>query len=157
MVVSGSTLRLISVIVANRSDAPIPQLAPKPKRPSSFALIARFAGVMPIIVFPAVSKLIVAQTGSPNSFTASRAASSSSMAYMVSNHKTSTPPSTSPSACALKASVASLELITPCGSMISPVGPIDPATTTRRSALSATSLAIIAAALFNSKTRFSSW
>ena len=88
----------MSLIVANRSEAPTPQFAPNPVKLRSLALKARFDGVTPIIVLPAVSKLMVAQIGNPKSLTASSAASSSSIEYIVSNHKTSTPPSTKPSA-----------------------------------------------------------
>ena len=101
--VSESIFRDIPLIVANRSGAPTPQFAPKPERLRFLALSARSAGEIPIIVLPAVSKLIVAQTGKSKSLIASRAASNSSIEYIVSSHKTSTPPSARPSACALKA------------------------------------------------------
>jgi hypothetical protein len=65
------------------------------------------AEVMPIIVRPAVSKLIVPHQGMPASRAASAAARYSSGAEIVSTQSTSAPPSFSPSACSWNISTAS--------------------------------------------------
>ena len=110
---------------------------------------------MPIIERPAVSNVIVAITGRPVVLAAAVAASTSSRADMVSIHKTSAPPSARASACSVKAAIALSRSRAPRGTNNSPVGPIEPATITLRPALSAMSLASIAAALLSSYTRVS--
>ena len=110
-------------------------------------------GLIPIIVRPLVSNVIVARNGSPTSSTACIAASSSFSAYIVSIHATSAPPRRSPSACSAKASKASVRVRSPSGSSTSPVGPMEPATTTVRFASSATRRVIPAADSLISTTR----
>ena len=152
--------RLVLVIsnprtVRIRSAAPTPQLAPKAS--GGCAILSTSAAipaeVRPIIVRPAVSKLIVPHHGKPAMVAASAAAAYSSKADMVSIHSTSAPPAFSASACSWKISTARAWVIVPMGSKISPVGPIDPATTTGRPATSAISRPRLAATRFNSPTR----
>jgi len=137
------------------SEAPVPQLAPKANgglgRVSTSCAIS--AEVTPIMVRPAVSKLMVPHQGMPASAKASAAARNSSGALIVSSHSTSTPPSFRPSACSWNISTAAAWLRLPTGSMISPVGPTDPATITLRPARSATSRPSSAPTLFSSRTR----
>ena len=75
----------------------------------------------------------------PHLAAARAAARISSGADMVSIQATSAPPSRRPSICSMKTSTASSSLNGPSGARRSPVGPTDPATTTGRPALSATS------------------
>ena len=81
------------------------------------------------------------------------AARISSAADIVSIQQTSAPPAFSPRACSAKAATASSSVIAPSGTKSSPVGPIEPATTTGRPAASATARASSAPALLISKTR----
>ncbi|OIQ71695.1 hypothetical protein GALL_466870 [mine drainage metagenome] len=108
---------------------------------------------MPIMVRPAVSKLMVPHHGIPASRAASAAARNSSAAEFVSTHSTSAPPAFSPSACSWNTSTAISCVMLPIGAKISPVGPIEPATTTGRPALSAISRPSSAAILVNSCVR----
>ena len=103
------------------------------------------AEVRPIIVRPAVSKLIVPHQGAPVRAMPSAAARNSSGAEIVSTQSTSAPPASRPRACSSNISAASSIVSGPSGAMISPVGPIEPATTTGRPAASAASRAISAA------------
>ena len=92
----------------------------------------------PIIVRPAVSKLIVTTIGRWLTERApSTAAVTSSRWLIVSIHSTSTPPSARPAAWAANAFLHSSIVIVPSGSSRSPVGPIEPATSTGRPAPSA--------------------
>jgi hypothetical protein len=84
---------------------------------------------------------------------ASAAARNSSGAEIVSTQSTSAPPAFSPSACSWKISTASAWVSAPIGSMISPVGPIEPATITARPARSTTSRPSAAATRLSSATR----
>ena len=141
--------------VRSRSAAPTPQLAPKASGAwsSSSTSSTSCAEVMPIMVRPAVSKLMVPHQGISASLNASAAARNSSGAEMVSSHSTSAPPSFSPSACSWNISTASSWVSGPMGAKISPVGPTDPATTTGRPAASATSRPSSAPSRFSSRTR----
>ena len=65
----------------------------------------------------------------------------------------SAPPSLRPSISSVNAAIASASVSRPIGSNNSPSGPTEPATTTGRSALSATSRAMRAAAIASSRTR----
>ena len=142
--------------VRSKSDAPTPQFAPNATGGwSNFSTIAAIAfEVMPIIVRPAVSKLMVPHHGIPASFAASAAAAYSSGAEIVSTHKTSAPPSFRPSACSWNISTASAWVRGPRGAMISPVGPIEPATITVRPEASAMSRPISAAMRDSSRARW---
>ena len=60
----------------------------------------------------------------------STAACTSSSALIVSTRKKSTPPSARASACSAKPAAASSAVRVPSGTRISPVGPIEPATST---------------------------
>ena len=85
-------------MVLSKSEAPVPQLAPKPIGLLDMDEI-KFTiddGLVPIIVCPAVSKLIVPIQGRSTCENASAAATNSSGADIVSNHKTSAPPSLRP-------------------------------------------------------------
>ena len=104
---------------------------------------------------PAVSKLIVQHQGAPARAMPRAAARNSSGAEMVSTQSTSAPPASRPRACSSNISAASSMVSGPSGAMISPVGPIEPATTTGRPAASAASRAISAAMRLSSKTRAS--
>ena len=84
--------------------------------------------------------------GRPALTTPCIAASSSFSAYRVSIQAMSAPPLRRPSACSAKASNASAYVRSPSGSRTSPVGPIDPATTTGRPAAAAARRAISAPA-----------
>ena len=141
--------------VRSRSDAPTPQLAPKASGgcASSATSATMSAEVSPIIVRPAVSKLIVPHQGAPVRAIPSAAARNSSGAEIVSTQSTSAPPSSRPRACSSNISAASSIVSGPSGAMISPVGPIEPATTTGRPAASAASRAISAAIRLSSPTR----
>src|SRR6476661_997588 len=123
------------------SDAPTPQFAPVATggsaRPSKTAV--RSPGSSPIIVRPAVSNEHVATYGTPTAMAALAAARTSSGADIVSIHATSAPPATSASISSPNVSSASASVSSPSGSKSDPVGPTDPATTTGRSAASATS------------------
>ncbi len=102
---------------------------------------------------------MVLQIGRPVVFAASIAAATSSFDDMVSIHNTSTPPLASAIACSRNAATALLWVKAPKGSNSSPVGPIDPATTTSLPVLlicaSAACRASLAAASLSSATR--SW
>ena len=139
------------------SAGPIPQLAPIKLAPWPAAKLAKSAGVTPIIERLTVSNVIVLQIGKPVVFAASIAAATSSFDDMVSIHNTSTPPSASALACSVNAATALLWVKAPNGSNNSPVGPIEPATTTRLpDALACTSdawRASLAAATLSSVTR----
>ena len=97
------------------------------------------------MVRPAVSKLMVPHQGAPARAMPSAAARNSSGAEMVSTQSTSAPPAISPRACSSNISAAASIVSVPSGAMISPVGPMEPATTTGRPAASAASRAISAA------------
>ena len=143
--------------VRSRSEAPTPQLAPKASGGfgSSATSAARSAAVTPIIVRPAVSKLMVQHQGAPVRAMPRAAARSSSGAEMVSTQSTSAPPASRPLACSSNMSAAASTVSGPSGAMISPVGPIEPATTTGRPAASAACRAMAAARRLSSKTRSS--
>jgi hypothetical protein len=104
-------------------------------------------------VRPAVSKLIVPHQGMSARRAASAAARYSSGAEIVSTQSTSAPPAFSPSACSWNISTARSWVSGPIGAMISPVGPMEPATITLCPAASATSRPISAAIRFSSNTR----
>ena len=93
--------------------------------------------------------------GIPAAMAAVAAARTSSGADIVSIQMTSAPPAASPSICSRKTATASSWVSAPSGSNRSPVGPTEPATTTGRSAASATPRAMAAAALASSATRCS--
>ena len=116
--------------VATSSEAPTPQLAPMATGWVGNAAVRapKALGVMPIMVRPLVSKLMVVTIGSPAFDAPSTAARSSSSDDMVSIHRTSTPPSLSAIACSAKLSMASWWVSDPTGSRISPVGPMEPPT-----------------------------
>ena len=137
------------------SGAPTPQFAPVATgavaSPANTAV--RSPGSRPIIVRPAVSNEHVATYGTPTAIAAPAAARTSSTADIVSIHATSAPPATSASICAPKVSSASASVRSPSGSKSDPVGPTEPATTTGRSADSATSHASSAARRSSSPTR----
>ena len=137
------------------SEAPVPQLAPYASGAGSKSStsLAISAEVTPIMVRPAVSKLMVPHQGISASLNASAAARNSSGAEIVSSHSTSTPPSFRASACSWNISTARAWLSSPTGSMISPVGPTEPATAILRSARSATLRPSSAPAMFSSRTR----
>ena len=104
--------------------------------------------VTPIMVRPAVSKLMVTATGRSQAALAPRTAASASLrSLMVSIHNRSAPPSASPRACSAKASSHAWADTAPRGSSSSPVGPIDPATSMARPVPSAAALALAAAGL----------
>ena len=85
----------------------LPQLAPIAARLSPPSRSASSVPVTPIMVRPAVSKLMVAVTGRSHAERAPRtAASSSSRSLMVSTHSTSAPPAARPSACSAKGGLA---------------------------------------------------
>ena len=88
--------------------------------------------------------------GMPISMAAVAAACTSSGDDMVSIHATSAPPSFRPRISSLNDATASVWLRAPIGSNSSPVGPTEPATTTGRSAPSATLRANSAAVLASS-------
>ena len=87
--------------VRNKSEAPTPQFAPKAS--GLFGIFASnltiSGAVIPIIVRPAVSKLIVPTHGMLARAKASAAARYSSPKEMVSTQATSAPPAFRPSAC----------------------------------------------------------
>ena len=145
--------------VASSWPGPVPQLAPKAMgrrgRRSNRATAA--SGVMPIMVRPLVSKLIVTTTGRSVAMAPWTAASTSSAEDMVSIHSRSAPPAARARACSAKAAVASSMVRAPSGTISSPVGPIEPATTTGRPAWSATCRATEAAAWLSSATRSWAW
>ena len=130
-----------------RSEAPVPQLAPKAMGGlgSASTMATMSEDVIPIIVRPAVSKLIVPHQGAPMLPKASAAALNSSGALIVSTQSTSAPPSISPRPVSSNIATALSWLSVPAGPMISPVGPTDPATITGRPAASAISRPISAA------------
>ena len=138
-----------------RSEAPTPQLAPKASGGLGSASTCRTKSseVTPIMVRPAVSKLMVPHHGMPTFAKASAAAANSSGAEMVSTQSTSAPPSLSPAAVSSNISTAVSWLSVPTVPMISPVGPTEPATTTLRPAASATSRPSAAARRDSSKAR----
>ncbi len=150
-----------SAVICSRdtrmSGAPTPQLAPNASGAAgrSAKTRARSPGSSPIIVRPAVSNEQVAVYGIPAAMDAVAAARTSSGADIVSIQMTSAPPAASPSICSRKTATASSRVSAPSGSNRSPVGPTEPATTTGRSAASATPRAMAAAALANSVTRCS--
>ena len=98
------------------------------------------------MVRPLVSKLSVTTTGRSVVIAPCTAASTSSAADMVSIQSTSAPPAANACACSAKAAAASSMVSGPRGTISSPVGPIEPATTTGRPAASATPRATRAAA-----------
>src|SRR5690554_896473 len=147
----------IALITPSISAGPLPQLPPKATRPISCSASTAAAGLTPIIVKPRVSNVIVTTMGSELACRApSTAARTSCRSLMVSIHSTSTPPASSAAACWAKPSRASSTLSVPSGSISSPLGPIEPATTTRRPAASAALRTISAPARFSSATRSSS-
>jgi hypothetical protein len=152
---SATRARLLTV--STSIAGPAPQLAPNATSGGVIAWRNSTArsGVSPIMVRPPVSKVIVDATGSPVAAAAAIAAPSSSRPKLVSIHNTSTPPSTRPSACSPKVASASSRLRVPWGTSISPVGPIDPATTTGRSTASAAARARRAPARLISRVRAS--
>ena len=87
-------------IVRNRSDDPVPQFAPNASGVLviSSTIFTMFALVIPIMVRPAVSKLMVPTQSIPANANPSAAARYSLGAEMVSTHAMSAPPALSPSA-----------------------------------------------------------
>ena len=122
--------------VRNRSEEPVPQFAPKASGvfAISSTILTISALVMPIMVRPAVSKLMVPTKSIPAKAKPSAAARYSSGAEMVSTHATSAPPAFKPSAVSWNISTARACVSSPTGCMISPVGPTEPATMTLRPA-----------------------
>ena len=141
---------------ATTSEAPTPQLVPQATRRGDrvCSIPAKSLGEIPIMVRPLVSKLRVQTMGKPTVAAPATAASTSSRDDMVSIHSTSTPPALRLRACSANASRAFSKVRVPMGSMISPVGPMLPATAMVRPEASATSRAKRAAAWFSSSTRF---
>ena len=139
------------------SAGPTPQLEPITLRSNSSAQRTKSVGVIPIMERLAVSKVMVAQTGKPVFLPASAAAMTSSLADMVSIHRTSAPPSASASACSVKHATAASWVSVPMGSKSSPVGPMEPATSACRPVFSAWAAtarrAKVAAATLSSRTR----
>ena len=142
-------------IQATTSEAPTPQLVPQAARRGvrDCSMAEKSLGEMPIMVRPLVSKLSVQTMGSSATAAPATAASTSSREDMVSIHSTSAPPALSASACSANAALASSKVRGPMGSMISPVGPMLPATATVRLLASATRRAICAARVLSSAMR----
>ena len=61
-IASGNAARIRSM-TGTSSSGPLPQLPPTAAAPASSSAAAACSGVTPIIVWPRVSKLIVAMTG----------------------------------------------------------------------------------------------
>ena len=106
-------------------------------------------------MWPRVSNVIVAMIGmSADTWrTPWIAAPISDRCDIVSIQITSTPPAMSAAACSAKTSTASSSDSVPSGAMISPVGPMSPATSARPPAASTSSRRRIAAVRFSSPTR----
>ena len=149
--------RRICWIATRRSDAPTPQLAPiaTGATGSSAKTSTSSGGRRPIIVRPAVSNDAVTVYGIPTAIAASAAARISCAADFVSIQAMSAPPARNPSISSVNAAIAAASVMEPIGSINSPVGPTDPATTTGCGAAAATSAAISAARFAISNARSS--
>ena len=112
------------------SSGPLPQLPPNAWTPSSARAAAARSGETPIMVWPRVSKVMVAMMGIVGSAarTPSMAAVISARSDIVSIQMQSTPPAASEAACSAKPATASSCSSVPSGDMIRPLGPMSPAT-----------------------------
>ena len=154
--VPGATSAIAST-AASVSGTLLPQLAPMAASSRGPSRSASSLPLTPIIVQPAVSKLMVTATGRSHARRAARtAASTSSSALIVSIHSRSTPPASSAAACSANAASHASMLMSPSGASSSPVGPIEPATSTGRPdrcvSASASTWPICAAAMLSSRT-----
>ena len=149
------TASRMAAIAVSISSGPLPQFAPIAATPSVDRVVAAAAGVVPIIVRPWLSNVIVTTIGRPGATcrTASTAAVASSSEAIVSIQMASTPPSARPFACTANAARASCDSIVPNGASSSPRGPMEPATIP---CLPAASRAIPAAARLSSPLRSAS-
>ena len=96
---SGRAAR-IATAAASVSAMLLPQFAPMAANRRGPSRSAVSVAVVPIIVRPAVSKLIITATGRSHAARAPRtAASASARSLIVSIHSRSAPPRASPSAC----------------------------------------------------------
>ena len=130
---AAGTAACIRVITGTISSGPLPQLPPTASTPRAVSASTACSGETPIIVWPRVSKVMVAMTGVSGAArrTPSMAAVISARSDIVSIHRTSAPPATRAAACSAKMSTASAGSSVPRGAMISPVGPMSPATSAR--------------------------
>ena len=154
---SGATARIRSM-TGRISSGPFPQLPPIASTPSALSARAASSGETPIIVWPRVSNVIVATTGVAGEARRAPAiaAAISARSDIVSIQNRSAPPAARAPACSANTSIAASRSRVPSGAMISPLGPMSPATSASTPAAVTSARSRIAAVRLSCSTRSSS-